>query len=941
MAINNKVSLELKAIDNMSPELRKVQGAVKRTWDKLKAFWTASVNASRSFATFAWIIWWIAVAGLTTYWNTVQGLDWQLLALKWTQEEANKQFESLVEIANKSRAPLETTIKAFSRFERANLAIGWSTEETEIMIENLNKRLAITWATAEETSSLMLQLSQWFWAWYLSWEEFNAVADAMPSLLEDLAKSLGVSRGALKEMGSEWKITSQIIKDTLIDTMGDVNATFEKMPATIWQSITIFKNTFLQWLKEINDWTWIFNKVSEAISKVTEKFQEIVPKIVEFMNWLKVEDLKLIGWVILWAVAPAFIALWIAIGGAMIPLLPFMAAWALIATNWWGIAGLFVNIKTSVEDFVNLAVLKVTEFWAATTEKFNAIKTSLQEFWDKFWAVISWIWITITSMFLPKLLTMTAVTVAELWKQALAWTIWAWKKAIALTATVIPTIKTYLWRLVAMTAKTVISWVKMWAASLKNAKRMALALTAAIWPVWLVIGAIVGLWVVIYKNWDKIVWYTKQKWAEFSDIIWKAMESVKNIIFSYISQAKTWWWNMIDMFKKGVMGKFNAFKDSILWVAKTIKSVLWFASPTDEWPASNSDKWMPNMMNMFIDWINKEKPKFSKAVTEIAESIQSSMGKIEMDGVLANYEANYEWVASVLEKLKWEFSVTFRDIENNIAWSENKIKSLKNEIESLQWKLWESQNKSQESEDNAKIKIAERLIKIQDELASGELEWEKRLMLEKELAQGKAVVSEKEIYDLRKQQLEEASRTEIEKLILAESQKQMNFAAEQSRIQQEIFVKQEALKVEQEQLEELNSQKMLFEQNYHALYMENLTKRNLETGRAIQMQEKLIALMKKSGSGWGSSQWWIDWARALWWPVTWGWTYLVWERWPELFTPRQSWQIVPNNQLWWAPNININMGWVTVKNEADENRLLDKIKKTLIMETRNYNLWIS
>lgn len=71
-------------------------------------------------------------------------------------------------------------------------------------------------------------------------------------------------------------------------------------------------------------------------------------------------------------------------------------------------------------------------------------------------------------------------------------------------------------------------------------------------------------------------------------------------------------------------------------------------------------------------------------------------------------------------------------------------------------------------------------------------------------------------------------------------------------------------------------------------------------------------------------------ARANWWPVSWWKTYLVWERWPELFTPSRSWNIIPNNQLWWGwTNININMWWVVVKSEADENRLVDKIKREL------------
>jgi hypothetical protein len=83
----------------------------------------------------------------------------------------------------------------------------------------------------------------------------------------------------------------------------------------------------------------------------------------------------------------------------------------------------------------------------------------------------------------------------------------------------------------------------------------------------------------------------------------------------------------------------------------------------------------------------------------------------------------------------------------------------------------------------------------------------------------------------------------------------------------------------------------------------------------------------------------ITWQRAFWWPVNANKSYLVWERWPEIFTPWSSWNIT--NTWWWQPIININMGWVVINNEADENRLIQKLKNVLVRETKLYNLWIN
>jgi hypothetical protein len=116
----------------------------------------------------------------------------------------------------------------------------------------------------------------------------------------------------------------------------------------------------------------------------------------------------------------------------------------------------------------------------------------------------------------------------------------------------------------------------------------------------------------------------------------------------------------------------------------------------------------------------------------------------------------------------------------------------------------------------------------------------------------------------------------------------------------------------------------------------------------VEQAKNLMATISSKVSTAYSNVWanvktvlWLDWTRASWWPV-WAWkTYLVWEKWPELFTPSNSWRITANNQLWWNMNININMWWVSVNNSADENRLVDKIKKAFINDAKLYNLWIN
>lgn len=103
---------------------------------------------------------------------------------------------------------------------------------------------------------------------------------------------------------------------------------------------------------------------------------------------------------------------------------------------------------------------------------------------------------------------------------------------------------------------------------------------------------------------------------------------------------------------------------------------------------------------------------------------------------------------------------------------------------------------------------------------------------------------------------------------------------------------------------------------------------------------------------WALGVWWdwnivsntldkVTWRRASWWPVSSTWSYLVGEKWPEMFVPNTNWTIVPNDQMWSSQTVNINMGGVVVNDQADENRLVQKISDALKRQNQLYSLGIN
>jgi hypothetical protein len=100
-------------------------------------------------------------------------------------------------------------------------------------------------------------------------------------------------------------------------------------------------------------------------------------------------------------------------------------------------------------------------------------------------------------------------------------------------------------------------------------------------------------------------------------------------------------------------------------------------------------------------------------------------------------------------------------------------------------------------------------------------------------------------------------------------------------------------------------------------------------GKSLQRGEHNVSKILASAK--------VDGAMATGWEVTAWSTYLVWERWPELFVPKTSGEIVPNNQITNNNDININMSWITVRSDSDIQSLADEIARRIKLEK---NFWI-
>ena len=107
-------------------------------------------------------------------------------------------------------------------------------------VEGVQKLFKIGGSGIEEQRVAMLQLTQAMTSGRLQGDEFRSISEAAPLIEQMVADYLGVTRGALKQLSSEGKLTSDVIKNSILRNMDTINAQFAQMPVKwgdIWQDM--------------------------------------------------------------------------------------------------------------------------------------------------------------------------------------------------------------------------------------------------------------------------------------------------------------------------------------------------------------------------------------------------------------------------------------------------------------------------------------------------------------------------------------------------------------------------------------------------------------------------------------------------------------------------------------------------------------------------------
>lgn len=218
--------------------------------------------------------------------------DSQLKLATETADKYAKAYENVVRISKESMSDIGTVGTLYARLTQNLREFGTTQQEISDITEAVSLSLRVSNATVQETNSVMLQLSQSFGSGRINGQEFLAVSEGAPIIMRQLAKSLNVSYGALKDLSAQGQLTSEVLKNALTDPAYLEGLRKQvKEVGTVSSAMTVFTNNLKQFIGESDKATGATTIIAESIKLLGENLNTlanigIVALIVATGKWV-------------------------------------------------------------------------------------------------------------------------------------------------------------------------------------------------------------------------------------------------------------------------------------------------------------------------------------------------------------------------------------------------------------------------------------------------------------------------------------------------------------------------------------------------------------------------------------------------------------------------------------------------------------------------------
>lgn len=214
--------------------------------------------------------------------DAMQSINAQVRQVVSSESEYLAVQRQLLDVANNTRASLESTANLYVSTSRALKDYGYTQQEILTFTEATNNAMAIGGVQAQQQAAALMQLSQALGSGVLQGDEFKSIAEAAPILLDTIAEYMGKSRAEIKKLGSEGKLTADVIFKAISGASEKFGEQAAKMPMTMGQALTVFSNNWQSMVSKLLNDSGAMSGIAAIIKLIADNLNLVVPIVAGF-----------------------------------------------------------------------------------------------------------------------------------------------------------------------------------------------------------------------------------------------------------------------------------------------------------------------------------------------------------------------------------------------------------------------------------------------------------------------------------------------------------------------------------------------------------------------------------------------------------------------------------------------------------------------------------
>ena len=205
-----------------------------------------------------------------------------------SQTEMAQATESVFDISSRTNQAVGATAQIYQRFAKNADTLNISQQKVVELTETVSKAVALSGAAQASSEAALMQFGQALASGELRGAELNSVMEQTPALAQAIADGLGVSVGALKDMGKNGELSINKVITALEKAKSSVDSDFEKRVKTLSMSYTNLETSFIKYAGEADRTYGITQKLGESVDFVSKNLDALITAAVVLTGALAV-----------------------------------------------------------------------------------------------------------------------------------------------------------------------------------------------------------------------------------------------------------------------------------------------------------------------------------------------------------------------------------------------------------------------------------------------------------------------------------------------------------------------------------------------------------------------------------------------------------------------------------------------------------------------------